>query len=307
MSTAASQLAGTFKVRGESLGWHLFERRSGLHLLFDEIPCPVELRARVPRFVSMALTNTCDLACDYCYAPKHRARLGREDVLRWCRDLDRAGALGVGFGGGEPTLWPDFAQICKEVSNTTGLAVSMTTHGHRFDATLSDRLRGVVHFVRVSVDGTDETYERLRRRPFDDIRRALHRARTVAPLGINVVVNTETVGDLDSLFDLAVDVDAAELALLPERAVGARPGASPVVLEALRRWISGALVRKDGPRLCVAAGFSLGSLPGTSPSAEDYAHIDAAGRLHRTSFAAEGIDIGKTNIVDAFAQLEALE
>lgn len=66
------------------------------------------------------------------------------------------------------------------------------------------------------------------------------------------------------------------------------------------------LSKKDGPRLCVAEGYPLGVLPGTSPSAEDYAHIDAGGCLHRTSFAGAGIEIGHMDIVEAFTRLEAL-
>jgi sulfatase maturation enzyme AslB (radical SAM superfamily) len=303
---APTKPSTTFKIRGESLGWHLFDRNSGLHLLFDEVRCPAIFQAPVPRFVSIALTNTCDLACDYCYAPKHRARLNGNEVNDWCRDLDRAGALGIGFGGGEPTLWPGFAGLCRNLSERTNLAVSMTTHGHRLDDKLCDQLRGAVHFVRVSTDGVGNTYERMRRRPFEDLRRALHRARSVAPLGINMVVNSQTVGDLDGVYDLSLEVDAAEIALLPERAVGARPGASPAVLETLRTWLSDALARETGPRLCVAAGFPLGSLTGSSPTIEDYAHIDASGRLHRTSFGGEGIEIGRMGIVDAFTRLEAL-
>jgi sulfatase maturation enzyme AslB (radical SAM superfamily) len=299
-------LAGAFKIRGEPEGWHFFERSSGLHLLFDEVPCPAELQAPVPRFVSIALTNVCDLACEYCYAPKHRARLARQDVLAWCRDLDRAGALGVGFGGGEPTLWPGFAQLCQEVSAATNLAVSMTTHGHRLDTALCDQLRGAVHFIRVSVDGTGKTYEQLRQRSFTALAHALHRARSVAPLGLNMVVNSQTVGHLEAVYDLAQEVGAAELALLPERAVGVRPGVSSDVLEVLRDWIASALSEKSGPRLCIAAGCPLGPLPGVSPSAEDYAHIDASGRLHRTSFSETGIEIGRTDIVEAFTRLEAL-
>lgn len=246
------------------------------------------------------------MACEYCYAPKHRARLSGSDVFAWCRDLDRAGALGVGFGGGEPTLWPGFAQICRDVSEATNLAVSMTTHGHRLTTTLCDQLRGAVHFIRVSVDGTGKTYERLRRRSFEDLCQALRRARSIAPLGLNMVVNSQTVGHLEAVYDLAREVDAAELALLPERAVGTRPGASSEVLEALRDWMAATLSEKDGPRLCVAADYPLGPLPGSSPSPEDYAHIDASGRLHRTSFSGTGIEIGRTDIVEAFTRLEAL-
>ena len=292
------------KIRGESVGWHLFERTAGLHVLLDELDCPPHLRSRVPRFASIALTNTCDLDCPYCYAPKFRARLTQDEVVGWCRELDRAGSLGVGFGGGEPTLWPGLVSLCREVTETTALAVSLTTHGHRLTPDLAKQLRGALHFVRVSVDGIDERYERLRGRSFEQLRERLAHAATIAPLGINTVVNADTIEDLDQIRALAIEVGAQELALLPERAVGGAPGASPGVIRRLQRWLRGALAEENRLRLSVAEGFPTAGLPAFElTDGLDYAHIDASGHLKPTSFEPGGVDLRGTNIMEALEQL----
>lgn len=62
------------KLRVGPDGLHLFDRRTGLNMLFDEIEAPEEQWSRAPRQVSIALTNACDLACSFCYAPKNGRR-----------------------------------------------------------------------------------------------------------------------------------------------------------------------------------------------------------------------------------------
>ncbi len=107
------------KMRCSPSGVHLFHGHSGLNILCDELRVPVALWASAPRQISVALTNACNLSCSYCYAPKHRASLKVEQLMRWLGDWDEHGCLGVGFGGGEPTLHPDFVEICQKVARET--------------------------------------------------------------------------------------------------------------------------------------------------------------------------------------------
>ncbi|WP_408376205.1 radical SAM protein [Paraburkholderia sp. RL18-085-BIA-A] len=109
------------KSRSGPDGVHIFDRRTGLNILFDEVSVDQPKWATAPRQVSVALTNLCDLNCSYCYAPKHRAALATEKVLSWLEELDSEGCLGVGFGGGEPTLHPDFPETPTTTSGTWSL------------------------------------------------------------------------------------------------------------------------------------------------------------------------------------------
>lgn len=175
----------------------------------------------IPRQVSIALTNICDLHCAYCYAPKQNASLHTDQVLGWLKELDAEGCLGIGFGGGEPTLHPDFVDICKLAAGETQLAVTFTTHGHHLTPKLVERLKGSIHFARISVDGIGRTYEKQRGKQFASLLRGMESVATLSPFGINVVVNEHTVAELDAVSELAQEVGASELLLLPQQATAA--------------------------------------------------------------------------------------
>jgi len=73
------------KVRLGPSGIHFFDRTSGLNVLLDEIIPQEAAWAPAPRQVSVAITNTCDLSCRYCFAPKEQAVLAFEDIVGWIR------------------------------------------------------------------------------------------------------------------------------------------------------------------------------------------------------------------------------
>ena len=136
----------TWKLRGGADGLHVFNRTTGLNVLVNEIAVPFSLHSRAPRQVSIALTNRCDLACVHCYAPKSRDELRFDTAARWLDDLDEHGTLGIGFGGGEPTLYPEFVKLCQYAAHQTRLSVSFTTHGHHVD---NDSRERVANLLRV--------------------------------------------------------------------------------------------------------------------------------------------------------------
>jgi sulfatase maturation enzyme AslB (radical SAM superfamily) len=170
-----------WKQRCSAAGLHLFDRITGLNVLLNEVSVSSTLHSRAPRQVSIALTNRCDLACAHCYAPKSRDELRFDSITRWLTELDAHGTFGVGFGGGEPTLYPEFVGLCQYTAHTTGLSVSFTTHGHHIDSEMASQLRGSVHFIRVSMDGVGATYESIRKRSFADLLHRLLYVRSMVP------------------------------------------------------------------------------------------------------------------------------
>lgn len=285
-------------------GIHFFDRLSGLNILVDEL-CPEESAWSVsPRQVSIALTNVCDLYCAYCYAPKHKASLHTDQVVGWLKELDTEGCLGVGFGGGEPTLHPDFVDICKRAAGETQLAVTFTTHGHRLTPQLVERLKGSIHFARVSVDGVGRTYEEQRGKQFSSLLRGMESIATLSPFGLNVVVNERTVGELDAIGELAQKVGASELLLLPQQATTAVASINGVVGRALRDWVSS---YRGKVRLAVSEAGASG-LPTCDPlpyeqGLQAYAHIDASGMLRASSYSPAGIKIGDAGVLSALKRL----
>lgn len=292
------------KVRRDRAGVHVFDRTSGLNVLLDEVTVPKTTWAQAPRHLAVALTNACDLHCPYCYAPKHRATLDPDRVLRWLREADDAGCLGVGFGGGEPTTVRWFAELCRRTARETALAVSFTTHGHRLTDELLDELSGSVHFVRVSVDGTGDVYERLRRRPFAALVDRLRAVGTIAPSGINVVVNDVTIDELDAVAALAAETGVVEILLLPEQPTATASGMSCRVADRLREWVA----RYEGTVRLGVSEQGVDGLPvaepfADQPSIERYAHIDASGMLRATSFSSTGTEIGDDSFVTSYRRL----
>lgn len=286
-------------------GVHLFDRVSGVNVLLDEVRVPAGRFSRAPRYLSVALTNACELRCAYCYAPKHAAALDRERVLAWAVELDAAGCLGVGFGGGEPTAYRRFAQLCSEIAQSTSIAVTFTTHGHRLTPELVSSLRGAVHFVRLSVDGVGTTYERLRGRPFAAVVQAAGLLSSLAPFGINAVINADTVGELDDLAAFADEVGASELLLLPEQPTTATPGISDADAQRLVEW---AATARTEVRLAIsrtgleAALPTAEAIPGELPL-DAHMHLDATGVLRPHAYASTGLPV-EGSIMDVVQTLK---
>ncbi|MEE9386190.1 MAG: radical SAM protein [Nannocystaceae bacterium] len=293
-----------WKQRSSAAGLHLFERKSGLNLLLDEISVPRALWSPAPRQFSIALTNRCDLACDHCYAPKSSDELGYDDVMLWLAELDANGTIGIGFGGGEPTLYRGFAELCQSAAQETELSVTFTTHGHSIDLAMADQLRGSVHFIRVSMDGVGDTYESIRRRPFRELRASLKLIAGISRFGINIVVNERTLPDLDKSAAVAADSGACELLLLPQVPVRTMLGISDSTMLELRRWVDG----YSGPlKLCVSEAHA-DAFPTCDPLVDErglraYAHIDATGVLKPSSYHGAGVPLGDGGVLEALDQL----
>lgn len=293
-----------WKQRLSAAGVHLFDRSTGLNVLLDEISVPIALHTRAPRQVSIALTNRCDLACAHCYAPKSRDELRFDTVTRWLAELDAAGTLGVGFGGGEPTLHSEFVKLCEYAALETRLSVSFTTHGRHVDEELAERLRGSVHFIRVSMDGVGATYESIRRRSFAELLERLRNVRSVSRFGVNVVVNDHTLPELDEVASVSADAGACELLLLPQVPVRSVLAASVDTLQGLRRWVDG----YKGPlKLCINESSAEG-FPTCDPLMQErglraYAHIDAMGVLKPSSYSDAGVQLNDGGVLRALDQL----
>lgn len=295
------------KVRAGPSGLHFFNRSTGINILMDEIQLPANKWSNAPRQVSVALTNICDLKCPHCYAPKNSAMIEFEKLTTWLTELDENGCVGVGFGGGEPTLYPQFIELCSYVSNKTNLAVTMTTHGHRLDDKLLNSLDGNIHFVRVSMDGIGSTYEAIRNRSFDVLINRISALSEITPFGINFLVNSKTIDELDDAIQIASNLGASEFLLLPEAPVGKGNGIDNESSRLLIEWVN---EYKGSVPLSISEGSSDG-LPTCNPFETEtgiaaFAHIDALGIMKKTSYDLSGINISDDGVIDAINKLKLL-
>jgi MoaA/NifB/PqqE/SkfB family radical SAM enzyme len=194
--------------------------------------------------------------------------------------------------------------MCRSIAEQTSLAVSFTTHGHRVDAELADALRGSAQFIRVSVDGVESTYERIRGRSFAALTEQIKLIDSIAPFGINMVVTEETINELDACLAWAESVGAREFLLLAEQPAKGRPGLPAAVHPQLTDWIAAA---KPGIRLAVGAAGAVAEMGladpfGLEPPLEAHAHVDASGYLRPDAYSMNGVRIG-SSITDALYDL----
>ena len=292
------------KIRFGPDGMHLFDRNSGINILIDEIKPQKQMWSIAPRLVSIALTNSCSLKCPYCYSPKTDNTLDPRDVYAWTKELDSMGGLGIAFGGGEPTLYDDFGHLCKKITENTGLAVGFTTSGHYINDKLASDLKGNVHFIRISMDGLHATYENLRGKSFDLLLNKIEMIRDIAPFGINYVVNSTTLPDLNSAMTLASELGAKDFLLLPEISANGRDGIDEFSILKLQN-----IVKKYSGKLplCIseskADGFTTCNPLKNENSLRAYAHIDASRNIKRTSFEKHGISIREDGVIAALKML----
>lgn len=296
------------KVRTGPDGILLFNRETGIHLLIDEVKVPQEFWSTAPRHVSIALTNACDLDCPHCFAPKHPAKLNVERLFAWLGELDANGCIGVGFGGGEPTLYRDLPSVCRYVTQSTGMAATFTTHGHHIDDRLATALKGNVHFIRVSMDGIGPTYEKIRERSFSSLLRRFEVIREIAPFGINYVVNALTIPELSAGVTVAAEQGASEFLLIPEQPVRGRGGIGKRTMHGLRKWVNS----YQGPIPLSISEAGNEQVPTCNPLPHEtglraYAHIDASGVLKRSSFEEDGVVIGPEGIMQSLKVLQSIQ
>lgn len=293
------------KIRSGPAGILIFDRTTGINVLFDEFVPPTDDWAKAPRQVSIALTNACDLSCTHCYAPKHAARLPLERLKTWLLELDRNDCIGVGFGGGDPTLYPHLARLCEYAHSQTNMAVTMTTHGHRLDDRLLAELEGNLDFVRISMDGTGETYERIRQRSFEALLKRIDAVRSKLLFGINYLVNAATIGDIGEAVKLASELGASEFLLLPESPVGKGKRIDDATLVVFKEWVR----MYEGPVPLTVSEYGAEGLPTCDPFEKEtgimaYLHIDASGQVRRNSYEQAGILISETGIIEAIKKLQ---
>lgn len=292
------------KIRLGPDGIHIFDRDSGTNLLLEEAIPPKYRWTSSPRQVSIALTNACDLECTHCYASKKPARLDFESVKQWMLELDSIGCFGVGFGGGEPLLYPKIEELCHFGSTNTNLAITMTSHGHRLSDPLVDALKSSVNFLRISMDGVYDTYEKIRGRPYASLLERLDLISGQIPYGINYVVNEATIVDLPRAVAIAEKYQASEFLLLPEEAYGRGNAIKQRTLKQLSDWISS--YRGDLQLSISSAHHELAQSQSPLPNeAEEiaFAHIDANGVLKRCSFDKNGQIIDDKGVMYAFNNL----
>jgi len=113
-----------------------------------------------PVTVELDLVDYCNHKCGWCVDPSHGDhRLERRFVSELLRELRSLGVAGIVYkGGGEPTLYDDFAEILEE-TRQLGFEVGVVTNGSRL-LELGEPVVEHASYLRVSLDGPTHTSHR---------------------------------------------------------------------------------------------------------------------------------------------------
>jgi MoaA/NifB/PqqE/SkfB family radical SAM enzyme len=129
----------------------LFERDTGLNALLEGEET-AHLQRLAPRTLLVAITNACNLTCDFCYRDLESRSLWRyETLMQFCQEIDQWGVLEVAFGGGEPMLFPRWQEFIHELYDTTKLCLNFTSNGMLLTEDFLRSIEGKYGQIRVSL------------------------------------------------------------------------------------------------------------------------------------------------------------
>ncbi len=160
-----------------------------------------------PDNIIWELSYDCPLRCDHCYTDgRERAPMSGEMALDLCRQMDNLGVAFVQITGGEPLLYADLDAVVALLVES-GLTVGINSSGILpFRQTLIDLVRTSGGMTEISIDGDEQSHDRMRRRPGSRAA-ALHTVRTLVGKGVSVDVATCVTRDnRDSVEQLTRDL-----------------------------------------------------------------------------------------------------
>jgi MoaA/NifB/PqqE/SkfB family radical SAM enzyme len=166
-----------------------------------------------PTMITWQLTRDCNLACLHCCTDSAPGKalpheLSRARALSLCAEVVAAGVPYAMIVGGEPTLVPHFAEVCRALSDG-GVLLKIETNGMDFDVSA---LKGMaVRSVQISVDGAvQETF--AKQRPGGDLAKVLASCRAVRaaglPLEITFAPTKLNIDEADAVMALAAGLGA---------------------------------------------------------------------------------------------------
>lgn len=179
-----------------------------------------------PLYVKIKLTWRCNLRCQMCnYWRQRRSNVLSPELLR--ATIDELAELGCGkihLSGGEPLLREDLFELIEAIV-ARGIQVNLTTNGTLLTPEKAERLvASGVKSISVSLDSPEaRIHDRIRAKGawkrtikgLRHLRRAIHKAKAKTKIRLNTVIMRTNYESLATLPELAHEVEADRLTLIP--------------------------------------------------------------------------------------------
>lgn len=200
------------------------------HRILTHLPAARELyRAQkdpsvpfpAPRFLSVWLSEVCNLDCTYCYFSEtnhdpERKFIDADQLIKWLAEVRAAGAEALEFsGGGEPTVHKEFQRVFM-AAKKLGYELGIITHA--CNPMPLDLMASNFKYVRCGLDAaTPETHMKIKRKDNPKLfERALINIRELVRLrdkrpsgftvGIKVVLNSINYREHRAVVSLAREI-----------------------------------------------------------------------------------------------------
>lgn len=200
MLSVTRLLCGT-ATPGDALRYGRHSGRLPSHLLhYSEDKRPI---------VVWNLVRRCNLRCLHCYSDSrdqdYPGELSTAEGLRFIDDLAEFGVPTLLFSGGEPLMRPDLFELAS-YARSKGLRCVLSTNGTLIDEATAHKIKDAgFAYVGVSIDGLEETHDRVRGEK-GAFRRTLQGIRNCRDIGIRVglrfTVHKLNVQEMPAIFDL---------------------------------------------------------------------------------------------------------
>ena len=121
------------------------------------------------QYVRVILTEKCNLRCFFCHKEgmdnKEKSILNKRELMKCLQALYDSGIRKIKFMGGEPTLFPDLADIIKWLKEIDSeIDISMISNGIASKEVYDEYIRAGIDRINISLHGFDDcTFTRVTR------------------------------------------------------------------------------------------------------------------------------------------------
>lgn len=246
------------------------------------------------QWIVFHLTDRCPLTCAHCLRdPAARPVDVPFEVIE--KALDQVGPLHgvshVGLTGGEPLVYPKFAQVLDSIARR-GFTWHVVTSGHRFDRLVkmlqdAPARREALKIINLSIDGAEEaTHDAIRGAgSWRDVMGAAATCKALdLPFSVNMTINAVNAHEIERMGMLAAELGAEKICYAMTQATGSHDDArlylAPEQLD---------LVHDRVERMAGVLRISVQSAEGfrrperhkaCEPFRTDVLHVDPRGRLN---------------------------
>jgi radical SAM protein with 4Fe4S-binding SPASM domain len=179
-----------------------------------------------PFVIGWELTLACNIRCQHCGSAAGRVReheLSTGEALKICDQFPELLVREVDFTGGEPMMRKDWTEISRRIVDL-GIATKVLTNGALLKPDIIHQMEAAgISGVGVSVDGLEETHDRIRSRPglFREIMEGISLLQANGiPASVITTANSLNVRELPGLMDRLIGEGIARWQIQPVFAFG---------------------------------------------------------------------------------------